>query len=205
MNSKQLTLDFNHPELSPDSPCYQNSTYFQILNLAGNRFVEVAQDIKNDFESWWIDWKYPIDNQDCLLPCDWEDVFLSKYLQQSIDVSFLDKYLVDTPRLSHDYPEIRAITIHEEQEYESLFTSDEITEVLTNAHSESIKEWSNSVYTIVAKFQEIKFSYLLNLVELSPAKIFLSVLLSDRFILRKDSDDFYGDFEVQTISNEQLK
>ena len=199
MNSKQLILNFSHPELSPDAPCYENYSNYEILNKAGKRFVEVAQDIKEDFECWWIDWYNPTELGDCLLPLDWEDVFLSKYLQQSIDVSFLSKYSIDTPRLSHDYPQNRAMTIQEDDEHESLFTQDEITEILTTAHSESIKEWSNTVLKVINKFQEIKFSYLLNLVELSPAKIYLSVLLSDHFILRKDSDDFYGDFEIKII------
>ncbi len=196
MEHNQLILNFSHPELSPDAPCYENYSNYEILNKAGKRFVEVAQDIKEDFECWWIDWYNPTELGDCLLPLDWEDVFLSKYLQQSIDVSFLNKYSIDTPRLSHDYPESRAMTIHEDDEYESLFTQDEITEILTTAHSESIKEWSNTVLKVINEFQEIKFSYLLNLVELSPAKIYLSVLLSDCFILRKDSKDFYGDFSI---------
>ncbi len=199
MEHNQLILNFSHPELSPDAPCYENYSNYEILNKAGNRFVEVAQDIKEDFECWWIDWYNPTELGDCLLPEDWEDIFLSKYLQQSIDVNFLNKYLRDTPRLSHNYPQNRAITIQEDDEYESLFSEDEITEILTTAHSESIKEWSNTVLKVINEFQEIKFSYLLNLVELSPAKIYLSVLLSDCFILRKDNDDFYGDFEIKII------
>ncbi|MDJ0577038.1 MAG: hypothetical protein QNJ65_17995 [Xenococcaceae cyanobacterium MO_234.B1] len=197
MKHQQLILNFSHPELSPDAPCYESYSNYEILNKAGKRFVEVAQDIKQNFESWWIDWSNPTELGDCLLPEDWEDIFLSKYLQHSIDVSFLNKYLIDTPRLSHDYPESRAMIIQEDNEYESLFTPDEITEVLTTApNSESIKEWSNIVLKVFTEFPEIKFSYLLNLVQLSPAKIYLSVLLSDRFILRKDSDDFYGDFSI---------
>ncbi len=197
MEHNQLILNFSHPELSPDAPCYENHSNYEILNKAGNRFVELAQYIKEDFELWWIDYSNPTDKGDCLLPFDWSDTFLSKYLQQSIDVSFLNKYLLDTPRLSHDYPETRAMIIHEDDEYESLFTEDEITEVLTTAHSESIKKWSSIVLEVINEFQEIKFSYLLNLVELSPAKIYLSVLLSDCFILRKDSKNFYGDFKIK--------
>ena len=201
MQPKQLILNFNYPELLPYSTCYKNCSDFEILNQAGNRFIEVAEDIKDDFESWWIDWSNPTESGDCLLPPDWSDTFLSNYLQQSIDVSFLDKYLDVTPRLPHDYPETRVKTIQDNLKDEALLTSFEITEILTTAHSESIKEWSNIILKVVDKFQEIKFSYLLNLVELTPAKIYLGILLSDRFRLEKDSDDFYGDFKIKINVN----
>lgn len=196
-----MTKNHSFPDLDPGAICYQNHSDSSILFLAGNRFVEVAQDIKDDFESWWIDWSNPTETGDCLLPADWSDTFLSNYLQQTIDVSFLDKYLMDTPRLPHDYPETRAMTTRASVEDEALLNSEEITEILTTAHSESIKEWSNIILKVVDKFQEIKFSYLTYLVELTPAKIYLGILLSDRFKLEKDTDDFYGDFKIKINVN----
>ena len=202
MNSKQLILKFNYPDLLPYASCYQNCSDSEILSMAGNKFVAVAQSIKDDFETWWNNWSNPTEFDDCLLPSDWEETFLSKYLQQSIDVTFLDKYLVDDHRLSHDYPESRTTYIQEEIEGDLLAKN--ITDIINTAHSESIKEWSDTVLKVIEKFQEIKFSYLLNLVELSPAKVYLGVLLSDsdemgnpRFTLINNRDDFYGDFKIK--------
>ena len=194
-------LNSNYTDLSPDALCYQNYSDCEILNQAGNRFVEVAQEIKDDFEAWWIDWSNPTELGDCLLPIDWSDSFLSNYLQQSMDVSFLDKYLIDSPRLIHDYPETRVITIQENIEDESLITAENIAEVLMIADSESIQEWSNLVVKVLAKFPEIKFSYLLQMIDLSSAQIYLGLLFCEPLILKQDSQNFYGDFSIQKKSN----
>jgi hypothetical protein len=148
---------------------------------------------------------------ECVVAHDWCD-WLANRTQQSVSVAFLDKYRL-SQREPNNYPDNRASVVadgrglggfpHERpvQEVETVLEAPEIENLdllMATAYTEEIQAWSSLVESCVSRRQAISFQELIAKLDLSAAKIYLGILLSDRFSLSpSNNDDFYGGFWVR--------
>jgi hypothetical protein len=162
--------------------------------LAGQCFLDLAQKLEQDSDRWLKNWQNTsYGESECVVAHDWCD-WLANRTQQSVSVAFLDKYRL-SQREPNNYPDNRASVI-----VETVLEAPEIENLdllMATAYTEEIQAWSSLVESCVSRGQAISFQELITKLDLSPTKIYLGILLSDRFSLTGNSDDFYGGFWVR--------
>ena len=117
--------------------------------------------------------------------------------QQSVNVNFLSKYLIEDERVPNDYPNDR--TTGKKEEIISLIPREEnLTSLIAIAHQEDIEQWSKIVFEFIVKANHsVSFNELIKQLNLSPAQIYLGIILSDLFLLLPDEDNFYDGFLIE--------
>jgi hypothetical protein len=179
--------------------------------LAGQCFLDLALKLERDSDRWLKNWQNAsYGESECVVAHDWCD-WLASRTQQSVSVAFLDKYRLNQ-REPNNYPDNRASVVadgrglggfpHERpvQEVETILEAPEIENLdllMATAYTEEIQAWSSLVSSCVSRGRSVSFKELIAKLDLSPAKIYLGILLSDRFSLTAKSDDFYGGFWVR--------
>jgi hypothetical protein len=162
--------------------------------LAGQCFLDLAQKLERDSDRWLKNWQNTsYGESECVVAHDWCD-WLANRTQQSVSVAFLDKYQL-SQREPNNYPDNRASVV-----VETVLEAPEIENLdllMATAYTEEIQAWSSLISSCVSRGQAISFQELIAKIDLSPAKIYLGILLSDRFSLIGNSDDFYGGFWVR--------
>ena len=165
--------------------------------LAGQCFLDLAEKLERDSDRWLKNWQNAsYGESECVVAHDWCD-WLASRTQQSVNVSFLQKYVAQSERLNHNYPENRASFVREEEIYPQ---EADLTNLIETAHQEEIEEWGNTVFDYVKKFNQfVSFNDLVDRLDLSPVKIYLGIILSNLFELSASEHDFYGGFEVKPL------
>jgi hypothetical protein len=164
--------------------------------LAGQCFLDLAQKLERDSDRWLKNWQNAnYGESECVVAHDWCD-WLAHRTQQSVSVAFLDKYRL-SQREPNNYPDNRASVV-----VETVLEAPEIENLdllMATAYTEEIQAWSSLVLSCISRGQAISFQELIAKLDLSAAKIYLGILLSDRFSLTGNSDDFYGGFWVRLV------
>jgi hypothetical protein len=76
--------------------------------LAGQCFLDLALKLERDSDRWLKNWQNAsYGESECVVAYDWCD-WLTSRTQQSVNVSFLQKYVAESESLNHNYPENRA-------------------------------------------------------------------------------------------------
>ncbi|MEM6614730.1 MAG: hypothetical protein AAF652_21310 [Cyanobacteria bacterium P01_C01_bin.72] len=178
-----------------------DSKYFTPLTTikfaeAGKYFADLAEVLNYSTQRWlnnWLNQNYG-ENDYCEVEPDWSD-WLNSRTQQSVSVAFLAKYQ-DQERSGNDYPDTR-------QSWAKVSNLDEKIEIdftaaIATAHAEDIAAWSSLISNCIPATKAIAFSELTQALDLTPAQIYLGIILSDdRFTISKDEEnDFYGGFFV---------
>ncbi|BAZ46933.1 hypothetical protein NIES4102_39790 (plasmid) [Chondrocystis sp. NIES-4102] len=162
--------------------------------LAGQCFLDLALKLERDSDRWLKNWQNAsYGESECVVAHDWCD-WLANRTQQSVSVAFLDKYRL-SQREPNNYPDNRASVV-----VETVLEAPEIEDLdllIATAYTEEIQAWSSLISSCLSRGQAISFQELIAKIDLSPAKIYLGILLSDRFSLTGNSDDFYGGFWVR--------
>ena len=181
--------------LDAGSNFYQDSVTPEQFSLAGQCFLALAEKLDVESERWLKSWQNNSYGQsECAVDYDWDD-WLRTRTQQSVNVSFLSKYVEDN-RLTHDYPEERA-TRKKEEITTMMPTEESLTSLIAIAHQEDIEQWSKIVFDfILARNQSVSFNELIKQLSLSPAQIYLGIILSDLFLLLANEDNFYDGFLI---------
>jgi len=162
---------------------------------AGEYFEGLAEVLDYSTQRWLNDWLNETygENEYCEVPHDWED-WLAARTQQSVSVAFLAKYQTGD-RPSNNYPQTREtwskeIVPNAEPEID-------LAGAIATAHAEDIALWSSLITEVLTLHQLTTFDQLTQTLDLSPAQIYLGIVLSDRFVIIKDDeDDFYGGFSI---------
>lgn len=177
-----------------------DSEYFTPLTAtkfakAGEYFVDLAEVFDYSTQRWLNDWfndSYG-ENEYCEVDCDWSD-WLTTRTQQSVSVTFLAKYR-SSDRRSNNYPERRESWAKEfivEKKAEI-----DLTSAISTAYAEDIALWSSLISDRISATETVTFWDLTQTLDLTPAQIYLGIVLSDLFAIVKDDDsDFYGGFSV---------
>jgi hypothetical protein len=191
--------------------------------LAGQCFLDLALKLERDSDRWLKNWQNAsYGESECVVAHDWCD-WLANRTQQSVSVAFLDKYRL-SQREPNNYPDNRASVVadgrgdatlganplglggfpHERpvQEVETVLEAPEIENLdllMATAYTEEIQAWSSLVSSCISRGRSVSFQELITKLDLSPAKIYLGILLSDRFSLTGNSDDFYEGFWVRLV------
>jgi hypothetical protein len=162
--------------------------------LAGQCFLDLAQKLERDSDRWLKNWQNTsYGESECVVAHDWCD-WLANRTQQSVSVAFLDKYRL-SQREPNNYPDNRASVV-----VETVLEAPEIENLdllMATAYTEEIQAWSSLVESYISRGRSVSFKELIAKLDLSSAKIYLGILLSDRFSLTGNSDDFYGGFWVR--------
>jgi hypothetical protein len=181
--------------------------------LAGQCFLDLAQKLERDSDRWLKNWQNAnYGESECVVAHDWCD-WLAHRTQQSVSVAFLDKYRL-SQREPNNYPDNRASVVADGrglggfpyerpvQEVETVLEAPEIENLdllMATAYTEEIQAWSSLVESYISRGRAVSFKELIAKLDLSAAKIYLGILLSDRFSLTGNSDDFYGGFWVRLV------
>jgi hypothetical protein len=183
--------------LDAQSDLYQYPVTPSKFALAGQCFLDLALKLERDSDRWLKNWQNAsYGESECVVAHDWCD-WLASRTQQSVSVAFLDKYRL-SQREPNNYPDNRASVV-----IETVLEAPEIENLdllMATAYTEEIQAWSSLVESCVSRGQAISFQELIAKLDLSAAKIYLGILLSDRFSLSASSnDDFYGGFLVRLV------
>lgn len=178
-----------------------NSNYFDLLTAdkftrAGQELADLAAVLDYSTNRWlqnWLNESYG-ENEYCEVEPNWVD-WLASRTQQSVSVNFLAKYQGNL--LDHKYPESRQSWSKEEEEELVTEPEDELSSFIATAHAEDITQWSSLILDSLPLDRRTSFTWLKENVDLSPAQIYLGIILSDRFVIIKDDEnDFYGGFSI---------
>lgn len=166
--------------------------------LAGQCFLDLALKLERDSDRWLKNWQNAsYGESECVVAHDWCD-WLANRTQQSVSVAFLDKYRVSQKEPSN-YPDNRASVVVETVLEAPEIENQNLDLLMATAYTEEIQAWSSLVLSCISKGRAVSFKKLIAKLDLSPAKIYLGILLSDRFSLTGNSDDFYGGFWVRLV------
>ncbi|MEL6578904.1 MAG: hypothetical protein AAFQ14_04065 [Cyanobacteria bacterium J06621_12] len=163
---------------------------------AGEYFADLAEVLDYSSQRWLNDWLNETygENEYCEVDHDWED-WLASRTQQSVSVAFLAKYKQERP--DRKYPKIR-------ETWSKEFSLDlepetDLAGAIATAHAEDVALWSSLITEALTSHKSTTFAQLTQTLDLSPAQIYLGIVLSDRFIIIKgDEDDFYGGFSISS-------
>ena len=182
--------------LDADSNFYQHPVPAHKFIWAGQCFLDLAEQLDIESENWLRDWQNNSYGKfECVVNCDWQD-WLASRTQQSVNVSFLSKYVIEDNRLPNDYPEERT-TEKKEEIINTISTEETWTNLIEIAHREDIEQWSEIVFNFRLKMnRSVSFNQLIRALNLSSSQIYLGIILSDLFILLPDSNDFYNGFLI---------
>ena len=170
---------------------------------AGASFLLLAQHLQSQCDLWWQYWQLREYGQfACVVSAHW--AYPQRYLVQRVAVAFLAGYLVSQDRVPNAYPESRVMGEKLDLDLESDYFQEEVSSLLSSAHSENITAWTGLIVRFVKVNQEISFSQLCSRLAdqdwgddvYSKAKVYLGLLLAEEFSLQSLDDDFYGDFQV---------
>ena len=194
-NSFPYSEELNY-YLDADSNFYQCSVTPDQFSLAGQCFFGLAEKLDVESERWLKSWQNNSYGQtECVVDYDWDD-WLTSRSQQSVKVSFLSKYVMEDNRLTHDYPEGRA-TRKKEEITTMMPTEENLTSLISIAHQEDIEQWSKIVFDFIFnRNQSVSFNELIKQLNLSPAQIYLGIILSDLFLLLANEEHFYDGFLI---------
>ncbi|MEO1693188.1 MAG: hypothetical protein AAFR63_16925 [Cyanobacteria bacterium J06631_6] len=180
------------------------SEYFTPLTAkkfakAGEYFADLAEVLDYSSQRWLNDWLNESygENEYCEVDHDWGD-WLHSRTQQSVSVAFLEKYQ-KSDRSGNNYPQTR-------ETWSKEFVPNAEPEIdlagaIATAHAEDITLWSNLIDAAIATSNSITFTQLTQTLDLTPAQIYLGIVLSDRFTIIKDNEsNFYSGFSVSLAS-----
>ena len=185
--------------IDSESDFYADPVSAEKFAIAGQYFLNLAIDLDRNSDRWlqnWLNTSYG--KADCVVPHDWND-WLSTRTQQSVSINFLAKYTF-TNSIPNNYSDSRISSTN--TTFTPSASSENLEESIVTAHAEKIEEWSKIIGDYLGDRVKgsVSFNSLRESLNLSPAKIYLGIILSDRFEVKTNEADFYGDFLVMVTS-----
>lgn len=184
-----------------------DSDYFEPIApvkfaIAGGYLADLAEVLDYSSDRWlrnWLNESYGV-NEYCEVESDWSD-WLASRTQQYVSVNFLSKY--QTEPAGNNYPQEReswSKTLEPKPVIETdtqLHADKSFVGQIMTAHAEDIRQWSNSIAEMIPRTGSITFARLKQVLSLTPAQIYLGIILSDRFVLESRGEvDFYSGFSI---------
>ena len=179
-----------------DCPYFESPTPEKFA-VAGRYFRDLAEVLDYSSDRWlrnWLNDSYG-ENEYCEVDADWEDWLLAR-TQQSVSVAFLAKYDLST-KPGNNYPKSRESPRENNQLQVISEGIDDLQKAIATAHAEDIEKWSHQILGCIPAGQSISFKQLKGKLNLTPAQIYLGIILSNRFIIiNQNENDFYSGFSV---------
>ncbi len=123
------------------------------------------------------------------------NLFLASCTQQSVNTSFLSKYLITQPKAKYVRSETRIIKSLVPAGFVELFDPEEFTATVSLAHDEDIDSWLNLVKICLEKNKDVcTLSQIAKKTNLSKVQVFLTLLFGNFEILQVGG--FYGEIRI---------